>query len=157
MRPYFSSPERIRQLREELVRWEGTPYVGNVAVRGAGGDCVRTADAVCRGAGWSRALTWPRYSTRGEPACRLLACLDAVPELARVSIDELAAGDVIVGKSKRGGNPHLALYEGGGYLWHMSSTGRRGGWARRHRQVAERAWELLAVYRPMETEEVNHA
>lgn len=145
MTPYFDSPERIAALHAELRRWEGTPYVANTAVCQAGGDCVRTADAILRGCGWTRTLEWPRYQSTGEDADRLLAALDAVPELS--SGERPAPGDVIVGKSVRHGNPHLAIYEGDGFLWHMSSTGKTG-WARRHIQVAARAWQLLAVYRP---------
>ena len=82
---------------------------------------------------------------------RLLSALGGVAGLARIPQgDDLEAGDVVVGVSRGRGNPHLAIYEGGGFLWHMSSTGPRAGWCRRHKDVAERAWDVAAVFRPME-------
>ena len=129
MKNFFDTAERVEGLRAELWRWEGTPYVAGAAVCGGGGDCVRTADAVLRGCGWRGKVEWPRYAPTGEPVERLLSALGGVAGLARIPQgDDLEAGDVVVGVSRGRGNPHLAIYEGGGFLWHMSSTGPRAGW-----------------------------
>lgn len=148
MTPYFHSPERIENLRTHLQAWETTPYVDYKAIRGAGGDCLRTVAAVLAECGWQGTFSFPEYATAGDAPDRLCAELDRVPELLRIDAGTLAPGDVLAAMSKQTRNPHLALYEGDDFCWHMSCG--RAGWCRRHRQVAMVAWELLAVFRPME-------
>lgn len=151
MREFFKSLAREEKLLEELRRWEGTPYVAQAAVCQGGGDCVRTADAILRACGWEGVVRWPRYAETGEDPRKLIDALDGIAELRRLEDGEgLQAGDLLVGISRTRGNPHLAIVESADFFWHMSSGLGRVGWCRRHRQVAERAWEVGGAWRPLE-------
>ena len=144
---YFAEETNLAALRAECAAWKGTPFAAHSAIIGAGGDCVRTAAAIYQAVGAIGPIDWPRYRIHGEEAEYLLARMDACPGLVRTASESGAnpnPGDCLVGKAKDG-VLHIAIHEGEGFIWHMS---RRLGWCRRHVQVARRAWELVAVYRP---------
>lgn len=146
----FESQESVDQLLAELRRWEGTPYVANAAICQGGGDCVRTVDAILRTCGWSGRVVWPGYADTGEEPAKLIDALDGIQELERLpDAAALLPGDLVAGVSRTRGNPHLALVENPEFLWHMNSGAGRVGWCRRHRQVAERAWEFAGIWRPL--------
>lgn len=150
MERFFDREDQVESLLAELRRWEGTPYVAGAAVCQGGGDCVRTVDAILRACGWQGRVVWPQYADTGEDPARLIDALDGIAELVRLPDGSaLLAGDLVAGISRSRGNPHLAIVENVDFLWHMNSGAGRVGWCRRHRQVAERAWETAGIWRPL--------
>jgi cell wall-associated NlpC family hydrolase len=61
MNAFFSTPERIARLQAVADGWEGTPFMPNAAVRGAGVSCQKLAGRIYIETGF-----WPETSTIPE-------------------------------------------------------------------------------------------
>lgn len=121
MKPLFLDITKCAELKEELERWRGTPFIGHCALRGVGVDCVRLAASVLQSIGAMGPIDWPSYPINGgnedirKMLCDRIEAAGPVP-VTLAENETPMMGDLLVFSSNR--FHHVGLMGENGYFWH---------------------------------------
>lgn len=135
MTPYFSSPDRQKQLREALAARHGRPWRHTQEANGNGYNCFHLVVEVYGAAGLDvdrlrkfrgGSLNWGKF----HPDSQILSFLLSDPECRRrgrliYPPDPMMAGDLVV--IRQGiSDSHLAIAESDRVAWHIPRGGSVG-------------------------------
>lgn len=153
MKPYFSTPERISELRVHADKWLDTPFRDHWRAQGKGVDCIQLAVAIYTSSGLLNSFTSPPYSIgawKGLRESPVAQWIDSSPHFEKLAeTDTFQPGDLLCFAQGRVAY-HLGIYldEGSQLFIHAISV---DGTCKRSLHDPTWAKRLTATYRPVET------